>query len=261
MHAFARYLVLGDGLSADLTPALDLKVADISVALERDARTGDVPPVGAGSLFFRNDDDRWPEHIGLDLHTQTGCREIVRLATDGASIGDIFDEQILELAPDDGPVIATLTAGAYDLLSAVATRPHAARMDAIVRDAATGVGALAEALHARFSDLTLVLSTLPDPTDGLGQFPDVRDGEAVPPAALLQFNALLRAQASQLPGTLVAEAHAAFMGHGLTAPESERWFWRRSPHEPSALGASGLRDAWIAALGLVDSGLDAGRTR
>jgi hypothetical protein len=47
---------------------------------------------------------------------------------------------------------------------------------------------------------------------------------------------------------LVAEAHTAFHGHGLTAPESERWFWRRSPHEPSALGASGLRECWMRTL-------------
>ena len=252
MRAFAKYLVLGDGLSADLTPALDLKVADISVALERDARSGAVPPVGAGSLLFRNDNERWPDFIGDDLETLAGCREIVRCCTDGASIGDIFDEQILEIAPDDAPTLVTLTAGAVDLLSAVATKPNAARMDAIVRDAVSGVIALAESLHDRMSDLTLVLTTLPDPTDGLGRFMEARDGDAVPPAALLQFNSLLREQGASLPGTLVAEAHAAFHGHGLTAPESERWFWRRSPHEPSASGASGLRDTWLSILKTED---------
>lgn len=248
MRAFARYLVLGDGLSADLTPALDLKVADVSVALERDARSGDVPPVGAGSLLYSNDDERWPDFIGDDLRVLSGCDDIVRLASDGANIGDIFDEQILGLEPSDLPTLITLTAGAIDLLSAVATRPAPARMDAIVRDAVTGVIALAESLHAKFSDLTLILNTLPDPTDGLGVFPDERDGEAVPPATLLQFNAQLREHGAALPGTVVAEVHAAFLGHGLTSPESERWFWRRNPHEPSAAGASGLRDCWLRVL-------------
>ena len=101
MRAFARYLVLGDGLSADLTPALDLKVADVSVALERDAKSGLVPPVGAGSLLFSNDDERWPDFIGDDLRTLAGCEVIERFASDGASIGDIFDEQILALEPSD----------------------------------------------------------------------------------------------------------------------------------------------------------------
>jgi hypothetical protein len=121
-------------------------------------------------------------------------------------------------------------------------------MDAIVRDAVSGVIALAETLHSKFSDLTLVLTTLPDPTDGLGVFTDERDGVAVPASVLLAFNALLRERGSTLSGTLVAEAHTAFHGHGLTAPESERWFWRRSPHEPSALGASGLRECWMRTL-------------
>ena len=248
LRAFARYLALGDGLSADLTPALDLKVADISVALERDARSGDVPPVGAASLLFENDAERWPDFIGDDLRTLTGCTEIVRLCTDGASLGDIFDEQLMTLEPGDAPTLITLTAGAIDLLSAVATKPAPARMEAIVRDAVTGVIALAETLHGKFSDLSLVLTTLPDPTDGLGVFPEERDGVAVPATALLQFNAQLRQRGNELPGTVVAEAHAAFLGHGLTAPAEERWFWRRSPHEPSALGASGLRACWLQAL-------------
>ena len=248
LRAFARYLALGDGLSADLTPALDLKVADISVALERDARSGLVPPVGAASLLFENDGERWPDFIGDDLRTLTGCEEIVRLCADGASIGDIFDEQMIDLEPSDLPTLVTLTAGAIDLLSAVATKPAPARMDAIVRDAVAGVIALGGTLHAKFSDLTLVLTTLPDPTDGLGVFTEERDGVAVPTAALLSFNSLLRERGSAMPGTLVAEGHAAFHGRGLTAPEAERWFWRRSPHEPSALGASGLRACWLRTL-------------
>lgn len=248
MRAFARYLVLGDGLSADLTPALDLKVADVSVALERDAKSGAVPPVGAGSLLFRNDDERWPDFIGDDLQTFAGCNEILRLATDGASIGDIFDEQIFGLEPSDVSTLITLTAGGIDLLSAVATKPAPARMDAIVYDAVTGVMSLAAMLRARFSDLTLILTTLPDPTDGLGIFTDARDGEAIPPGALLQFNAQLRQRASGLSDTLVADAHGAFHGYGLTASEAERWFWRRNPHEPSAAGASGLRACWLDVL-------------
>ena len=248
LRAFARYLVLGDGLSADLTPALDLRVADVSVALERDARSGAVPHVGAGSLLFQNDDERWPDFIGDDLRTLAGCQSIERRAMDGASIGDIFDEQLLGLESGDEPTLVTLTAGSVDLLSAVATKPAAARMETIVRDAVTGVLALTEMLHARFSDLTLVLTTLPDPTDGLGIFSDERDGDAIPPAALLRFNAQLRQRGAALLGTVVADAHTAFHGHGLTSPESERWFWRRNPHEPSALGAAGLRACWLTAL-------------
>ena len=248
LRAFAYYLSIGDGLSADVSPALDLKVADISVALERDANSGEVPPVGAGSLLFRNDDERWPDFIGDDLHTLSGCAAMRRLATDGASIGDIFDEQVMALEPSDAPTLITLTAGAIDLLSAVATQPAPARMQAIVRDAVTGVIALAEVLQGKFSDLTLLLTTLPDPTDGLGVFPDERAGDAIPITALLEFNAQLRERAAVLHDTIVTDAHAAFMGRGVTAPESDRWFWRRNPQEPSGAGASGLRGVWLDAL-------------
>jgi hypothetical protein len=247
-RVFEQYLVLGDGLSADLTPALDLKVADVSVALERDARGGVVPPVGAGSLLFRNDDERWPDFIGEDLQTLSGTQTVTRLAADGASLGDIFDEQVLTLPDSDVPTLITVTAGSIDLLSAVATRPAAARMDTIVRDAAVAVVAIAEVLHKKFSDLTLVLTTLPDPTDGVGVFTEARDGEAVPPLALLRFNAVLRERSAGMRNTVVVDAHAAFHGHGLTARDDDRWFWRRNPHEPSALGASGLRGAWLQAL-------------
>jgi hypothetical protein len=248
MRPFVRYLSMGDGLSADLTPALDLKLADVAVALERDARGGDVPPIGAGSLLFQNDDERWPDFAGDDLRTLAGCASIVRCSMDGASIGDIFDEQVLASEGSDEPTVITLTAGAIDLLSAMATKPAAARLDAIVRDAVTGVLALAEALHARHTDLMLLLTTLPDPTDGIGVFPDARSGDAVPPGALVQFNSLLKERGRGLRDTVVADAHGAFFSHGLTAPESERWFWKRNPHEPSALGASELRRVWLDVL-------------
>jgi len=248
VRAFAHYLTLGDGLSADLTPALDLKLTDISVALERDASSGAVPHVGAGSLLYQNDDDRWHDFIGDDLRTVYGSTQITRIAADGASIGDIFGDQVLPLERSDLPTLITLTAGAIDLLSALDTKPAPARMDAIIRDAVTGILAIAESLHGTFSDLTLMLTTLPDPTDGVGVFPDARDGEAIPATALLQFNRQLRERGGAVPGVIVADAHAAFMGHGLTAPETDRWFWRRNPHEPSALGASGLRACWLEKL-------------
>jgi hypothetical protein len=199
-------------------------------------------------LLFRNDDERWPDFIGDDLQTMAGCAEIVRLASDGASLGDIFDEQVLALEPSDLPTLITMTAGGIDLLSAVATKPAPARMEAIVRDAVTGVLALADVLHGKFPDLTLVLTTLPDPTDGLGVFPDERAGDAIPVTALRQFNAQLRQRGAELSGTVVSDAHAAFLGRGVTAPEQDRWFWRRNPHEPSAAGASGLRACWLESL-------------
>lgn len=250
MARFARLLALGDGLGGDLAPSLDLKRGDVAVALERDAGAGDLAPVGAASLLFGNDDALWPDFTGRDLRTRAGTTERVVRHQDGATLGDVFDAQVLALDGDDVPTLCVLTAGGIDLQSAMTSRPGAARLEAIALDTAAGIGAIASLLHERFAALTLVLTTLPDPTDGVGRFPDPKDGIPVPPDVLLAFNAALRALAPAHPRTHVAEVHAALQGHGLSAPEGERWFWRRSPYEPGARGASLVRAAWLEAIGL-----------
>ncbi|MCU0624987.1 MAG: SGNH/GDSL hydrolase family protein [Gemmatimonadaceae bacterium] len=247
---FARLLALGDGLGGDLAPSLELKRGDVAVALERDAAAGALPPVGAASLLYANDEALWPDFTGRDLRTLAGTTELLRRSHDGATLGDVFDGQVLSLDGDDVPTVATLTAGGIDLQSAMTSRPSAARLETIAHDAAQAVGAIATLLHERYGALTLVLTTLPDPTDGLGRFPDPRDGIPVPPETLHVFNTALRSVAASHPRTHVAEVHAALQGRGLSAPDGERWFWRRSPYEPGALGASLVREAWLEALGL-----------
>jgi hypothetical protein len=54
--------------------------------------------------------------------------------------------------------------------------------------------------------------------------------------------------ATRTPGSAVADAHAHFLGHGVTAPEEERWYWKRSWIEPNAAGASEIRRLWLDAL-------------
>lgn len=250
MTAFLRHLALGDGLGGDLAPSLDLKRGDVALALERDATAGESAPVGAASLLFANDESLWPDFVARDLRTLAGTQELVRRNQDGATLGDIFDGQVLSLDGDDVPTLATLTAGGVDLQSAMTSRPSAARLALVAQDTAQAIGAIAALLHDRFGALTLVLTTLPDPTDGLGRFADPKDGIPVPPDVLLAFNAALRTIAQAHPRTHVAEVHAALQGHGLSAPEDERWFWRRSPYEPGALGASLVRAAWLESLGL-----------
>jgi hypothetical protein len=47
---------------------------------------------------------------------------------------------------------------------------------------------------------------------------------------------------------LLAEVYGHFLGHGVTAPEADRWYWRRSLIEPNARGASEIRRVWMEAL-------------
>ena len=44
---------------------------------------------------------------------------------------------------------------------------------------------------------------------------------------------------------LLADVHRRFLGHGVTAPERDRWYWRRNPIEPNARGASEIRRVWL----------------
>ena len=44
-----HYLALGDSMSIDLYPALDVGQADVAVNLERDTHAGGVAPRGAAS--------------------------------------------------------------------------------------------------------------------------------------------------------------------------------------------------------------------
>ena len=67
-----------------------------------------------------------------------------------------------------------------------------------------------------------------------------------------RLNANIRALARGTPNVLLADAHAHFFGHGVTAPEAERWFWKRSLIEPNVRGASELRHLWLAALDASD---------
>ena len=43
-----------------------------------------------------------------------------------------------------------------------------------------------------------------------------------------------------------------FLGHGMSAEESDRWYWRRSLIEPNARGASEIRHVWLDALRALD---------
>src|SRR5215218_7920801 len=94
---FTEYASLGDSLSIDLYPALDAGEIDVAVALERDPLAGSVAPLGAASLLFQNDDARWPEEQGSDLVTRYPGIALHNLAADGATIGDVFGEQLTQL--------------------------------------------------------------------------------------------------------------------------------------------------------------------
>jgi lysophospholipase L1-like esterase len=245
-----RYVALGDSMSMDLYPALDAGEIDVAVALERRPDAGAIAPLGAASLLAHNDNERWPEFTARDLASFWPGTTAEILATDGATIGDVFDA-LSEVREGDEETIVTLTVGGNDLLSAYASRPRATLLERIVRDIGGAYDALLDAIDARLPRARLVLTTVYDPSDLTGHIPGVLEEVGPLPLRHLDtLNAHIRQRATSRQNAVLADVHAQFLGHGATAEPEERWYWRRSLIEPSAMGASEIRRVWADALEL-----------
>jgi lysophospholipase L1-like esterase len=244
--SFRQYVALGDSMSIDLYPALDAGETDVAVALERVPSAGHVAPIGAASLFYRNDETLWPDDIGDDLVSQFPGIEHQNVAMDGATVGDVFGEQIPQLEASEEPTLLTLTIGGNDLLSAYGSHPRGPLLERIARDIAEGYDLLVDSVRRLFTDSLLILSTVYDPSDGTGQIPGVYDNLGPLPLHVLDaFNGHIRQLAAGTPNVRLADVHAHFLGHGVTAREEDRWYWRRSLIEPGKRGASEIRHIWL----------------
>lgn len=249
---FTHYVALGDSMSIDRYPALD--VADAVVPFGHAVGDDILRPLGAASLLHRNDDERWPALTGRDLVTLMPGVAFLNLATDGATIGEVFADQVLELpltAKAGVTALVTLTVGGNDILGAFANGAGVRLLANIARDTVDAYGHLVEAIVERLPGATLLLTTIYDPSDLAGEIPGVPEERGPMPLEHLdRINDGIRDIAERTAGAGVADAHTRFMGHGVSAPPAERWYWRRSLIEPSALGASELRRLWLDTLGL-----------
>jgi lysophospholipase L1-like esterase len=246
---FVRYVALGDSMSIDLYPALDAGDIDVAVALERVPAAGRVAPLGAASLLYRNSDDYWPDSVAEDLVSLYPGIAFDNLAADGATIGEVFGAQLAQVEESDEPTLVTLTIGANDLLSALGNRPKRDLLDRIVSDIAEAYDFLVDTLRGRFPNGTLIATTVFDPSDRTGKIPGVYDDRGpLPLEALENLNAHIRTLAGGTPGMLLADAYEHFLGHGVTAADDERWYWRRSLIEPNVKGANEIRMLWLRAL-------------
>jgi lysophospholipase L1-like esterase len=249
MPGFSRYIALGDSVSIDLYPALDAGEIDVAVALERTASAGRVAPLGAASLLYQNADERWPEYAGDDLVSLSPGIEMHNLAADGATIGEVFGEQLPNVAAGEDPALVTLTIGGNDLLSAYGNRPRRALLERIERDVADAYDFLLDVLRGQLPNGTFVVATVYDPSDRSARIPGVYDDAGPLPLEILdRFNEHVRTLAAGTPNVLLADVYARFLGHGVSAAEADQWYWRRSLIEPNARGASEVRAAWLETL-------------
>lgn len=222
--------------------------------LSTDAPAGG-PGRGAASLLLKNRDEDFPLWRGRDLSSRFPGARRIPLALDGATAATVRFVQLPRLKElGVVPTIATLTVGSADLWR---TRGE---LDLIPAAHA----AFAEHLRAALTDLRrmggdrlwLAVGTLPDPSDGTGDL--LRAGVFAAPEAwgwLESFNRTVRASAAEC-GALVADLHAAFLGHGLRAgnPSEEeprpvcRELYLRRDVSPTAWGADAIRALWWSAL-------------
>jgi lysophospholipase L1-like esterase len=236
---FTLYVALGDSMSSDHYPTCDVRRLDTPPAR--------LDPLGAAALLHRNDDHRWPEFKGRDLETFAPDAELLNLAEDGAMIDDVATEELARLGRDsrDPGILLTLTAGGNDLLDALAAGRG---LDGAVTQAARRYTDLVDTIREELPRATIVLSTVYDPTDGTGRLPGLEGYGRLPLEQLDRFNGRIREVAGSVPGTVLADVHRHFLGHGVTAPEAERWYWHRNLIEPNARGASEIRRVWCEIL-------------
>lgn len=243
------YIALGDSVSIDLYPALDAGEVEVAVALERVPTAGHIAPLGAASLLYRNSEEHWPDETGDDLSSRYPGIRFENLASDGATIGEVFGEQVPRLEESDEPMLLTLTLGGNDLLSALGNRPRRGLLDKIVSDVIEAYDFLVDTLRGLFPNALVILATVYDPSDRSGKIPGVYDDAGPLPLEILdRLNAHIRSLTTGTPGILLADVYSHFLGHGVSAAEPDRWYWKRSLIEPNARGASEVRRVWLDAL-------------
>jgi lysophospholipase L1-like esterase len=237
--SFSLYVALGDSMSTDHYPTCDVR--------NLDAPPARLDPLGAAALLHSNDDARWPEFRGRDLDRLHREMEFLSLAEDGAMIDDVATEELARLGrdSDDPNILLTVTVGGNDLLDALTARRQ---LDREVRRIERRYTDLIATVREELPAATLVLTTVYDPTDGTGRLPGLESAGVLPLEYLERFNDTVRTQADESDGILLADVHQHFLGHGVTAPERDRWYWRQNLIEPNARGASEIRRVWLQAI-------------
>lgn len=175
--SFRHYIAVGDSISIDLYPALDLQ--------EREGLATPPPGLGAASLLYRNDDERWPEFEGCDLATRFPRLRALNLTANGATMTSTLASQVPRIPVGlDGPTLVTITAGGNDLISLLnldvgrpATAAQGEAEEAVDRIAGT-LDRIIEEVRGRLENPTVLLGTVYDP---VGWF--WRSGRRARPAA------------------------------------------------------------------------------
>lgn len=210
-----RYVALGDSISIDDYPARET------------GRWG----IGAASLFHR---ELARIHPGIAFEN---------LTADGATTSDVLSRQLPSIRASDDETIVTLTAGGNDMLMNLR---NASAPDDLPQRILTNLTQILDELARNLPNAPTIIGTVYDPSDGT----NVLYGERLDRESgwLAAVNGGIREFASQRNNVVLADIHAAFLGHGITAPLAERWYWEGLIFEPNARGAEAVCGLWLDAM-------------
>jgi|GEM_PF-709699 len=209
---------------------------------------------GAISLFYRNKDEIYPEFKGKDLQSLYPGIDPYFLASDGGTSSSVLREQLPTLPPGgDDPTIVTLTVGGNDFLLSLS--PGGGIDNGATADFRSNLRKILEVLHERYPNCTIILGTIYDPTDGVG---DLTIPEVDIQAAYKLFHAFNRAilDMGKSYGAQIADIYSHFLGHGFHhgdpnnphhCPEDPS-YWFVQEIEPNARGAHEVRRKFWEAL-------------
>ncbi len=240
MEVPTAYVSVGDSMSIDKYPFYELSQTDPGVS----------KAVGAASLLFQNNAKLWPEFEGCDLAATHPDIQYFCLAEDGATTFDFLESEVFSLLKEyqKEPIIVTLTLGGNDILQLINRSERDLSKD--FGNVCLLYDRVIDLLSETFPRAVYILNSVYDPTDGSGVLPGLADF-ADRLIWLHRLNEHIKANA-QTNSALFADVYQHFLGHGLSAPLDERWYWAPNPIEPSARGASEIRRLWLEALRSVE---------
>ena len=209
------YIALGDSISIDEYP------------FRETGRRG----LGAVSLFRR---DLEKTHPGLLFED---------LTADGATSEDVLRWQLPRVKATEDEAIVTVTAGGNDMLMNLRSpRPPAGLVPGMIER----LERILSQIFAKLPRARVLLGTVYDPSDGTNVLYGERlNGEA---GWLAEFNDAVRRIAKSDARITLIDIHQRFLGHGMSAPEQERWYWSGLIFEPNARGAAEVRKMWLEAV-------------
>lgn len=221
---FTHYVALGDSISTDDYPG---------------------EGKGAASLFFKNDDRIYPDFENRNLRSMYPGLKFISMAQDGATTSDVLHHQLSELLKiDPARPLLSITAGGNDILS----------LEADADEIEFRFNTILQKLLQNFPMGKILLGTIYDPTDGIGDLLEPETFLQREMAILHEVNEHIRTMAGH--HIEIVDIYYHFLGHGSHCkdPANQHYhvddpsLWYIHTIEPNVRGGHEIRKLFWNAL-------------